>query len=68
MKASRRRVRCGVVATYCCQTWWAMSMTEELLVRVLGPEEREVGVVGVAGDRFCGMAKTDTEIRLGKVN
>lgn len=42
-----------------------MSMTEELLVRVLGPEERVVGVVGVvgvAGERFDGMMKVNWRV------
>lgn len=37
-------MRCGVVARYCCQTWWAISVTEALVFRVLGPEERVAGV------------------------
>ena len=45
MKASRRRVRCGVVEAYCCQTWPAISAAEELVLSVAGPEE-SFGVVG----------------------
>jgi hypothetical protein len=42
MKASRSSVRCGVVVRYCCQTWTAISGTEEFAERVLGPEESVV--------------------------
>jgi hypothetical protein len=48
MKASRRRVRCGVVDAYCCQTWWAISAAEALVFRVAGPEE-SFGVRAGAG-------------------
>jgi hypothetical protein len=44
MKASRRRVRCGVVVAYCCQTCWAISAAEALVFKVWGPEERGLGV------------------------
>lgn len=39
MKASRRRVRCGVDEAYCCQTCWAISAAEALVFKVAGPEE-----------------------------
>lgn len=37
-------MRCGVVVRYCCQTWMAISETEEFADSVLGPEESMVGV------------------------
>jgi hypothetical protein len=44
MNASRSIVRCGVVVRYCCQTWTAISETEEFAESVLGPEESVVVV------------------------
>jgi hypothetical protein len=40
MKASRSIVRCGVLVRYWCQTWTAISETDEFADSVLGPEER----------------------------
>lgn len=37
-------MRCGVVVMYCCQTWMAISGTEEFADSVLGPEDSVVGV------------------------
>jgi 4-aminobutyrate aminotransferase-like enzyme len=50
MKASRSNVRCAVLARYCCQTWLAISRTEELVFRVAGPEERVEVVVGTGAE------------------
>lgn len=47
MKASKRSVRCGVVAEYWCQTCAAISAGEALVFNVAGPEERVDGVVAV---------------------
>lgn len=50
MKASRRSVRCDVVAVYWCQTWRAISAGEAFVFKVVGPEESGVGVEGVAAE------------------
>lgn len=47
MKASKRSVRCGVVAAYWCQTCAAISAGEAFVFSVAGPEDRVDGVVVV---------------------
>lgn len=58
MKASRRRVRCGVEETYCSHTSWTISTAEALALRVAGPEESIFeGGVGVLGVGDAGAAE-----------
>lgn len=49
-------VRCGVDEKYCCRTYWAISIAEEFDLRVVGPEERDLGVEEGAGEDGAAVA------------
>lgn len=63
MKASRSKMRWGVVVIYCCQTWMAISAIDEFDFKVGGPEDR-VDVVEGAG---VGAEVVEAACRLGGI-
>jgi len=69
MKASRRKVREGVVCRYSCQMWWAMSLGVDLEVRgvVVAVEEAvdEEVVVGLGRDEEDGGGGVGLLLALG---
>ena len=70
MKASRSIVRCGVDERYCCRTYWAISIALAFALRVAGPEERGLLVVGAGEDdacRFGAIAEGDRRVEAAAV-
>ena len=69
MKASRSNVRCGVVAAYCSQTFWAIATADALVFKVGGPEDSVAGETGTAAEvveaacRLAGMMETNRALR-----